>query len=246
MESLATEDRGPMSVARRATIRTQRRKWRKAASHWDDHAGQDLGKVVAAVLDEATTGGPVDVAVDVGAGTGAIAIPLARHARRVIAVDVSDSMLARLDQRARHEDLHNVEVALSPIETYHIEPASADVVVSNYALHHLLDADKARFVQAAATWLRPGGRLVIGDMMLGRGASADDRRIIASKVRSMAARGPAGWWRIVKNAWRYLTRSSERPISLDQWKGLLAGAGFADVSGRRVVAEAAVVSGRRP
>ena len=43
-------------------------------------------------------------------------------------------------------------------------------------------------------WLRPGGRLVIGDMMFGRGADAQDRAIIASKARSLLRRGPGGWW----------------------------------------------------
>ncbi|HLI25163.1 MAG TPA: hypothetical protein VKU91_09420, partial [Acidimicrobiales bacterium] len=60
MDSRTTDGRGPTAVARRTTIRTQRRKWRKAASHWDDHAGHDLGKVVSAVLDQVTADGPVD------------------------------------------------------------------------------------------------------------------------------------------------------------------------------------------
>lgn len=119
-------------------------------------------------------------------------------------------------------------------------------MVSNYALHHLLDRDKKVFVERAAGWLRPGGRLVIGDMMFGRGASAADRVVIRSKVKALAARGPGGWWRIAKNAVRFSLRLSERPLPAEAWTELLRNAGLVDVVTERVVAEAAIVSGRRP
>src|SRR5207244_2896459 len=56
-----------------------------------------------------------------------------------------------------------------------------DLVVSNYALHHLTDDDKVALVARASRWLRPGGRLVVADMMFGRGASERDRAIIRHK-----------------------------------------------------------------
>lgn len=206
-----------------------------------------LGPIVEAVLAEATAGDvSTATSVDIGAGTGAIAVPLAAQMRRVVAVDVSRSMLGALEVAAAHQGIDNIDVRLVPIEDFDLPPASVDLVVSNYALHHLLDRDKKIFVEHAAVWLRPGGRLVIGDMMLGRGASAADRAIIRSKVRVMLARGPSGWWRVVKNAWRYLSRTSERPIPLEQWMAMLRAVGLVDVSGRRVVAEAAVVTARRP
>jgi hypothetical protein len=43
-----------------------------------------------------------------------------------------------------------------------------------------------------------------------------------------------------------MTRTVERPLPMESWLQLLRDAGFEDVAGRRVVAEAAVVSGRRP
>lgn len=243
-ETTRDRDQGPV-VARRAAIRTQRRRWRQAAPHWDDHAGADLGAVVEAVLAEASASGKVGLAVDLGAGTGALSVPLARRAERVIAVDVSEPMLTRLSARAAGEGARNIELAVGPIEELALEPSSVDLVVSNYALHHLLDADKALIVKRAATWLRPGGRIVIGDMMLGRGLTASDRQIIAGKVRALAAKGPGGWWRILKNSLRFLGRMSERPVPVERWEALLEEAGFEGVSSRRVVAEAAVVSGRK-
>lgn len=232
-------------VARKLAVRTQRRRWQRQTDSWEDHAVAGLEPVIEAVLTESGESAR-GVVLDVGAGGGALAVPVALVAKRVIAMDVSTRMLDRLSHRADAEGLGNVETSPGAIEELNLGPASVDLIVSNYALHHLLDGDKERFVRKAVTWLRPGGKLVIGDMMLGRGRSRDDRRILAGKARIMLARGPAGWWRIVKNGWRLMTRTVERPLPMESWVQLLTDAGFVDVDGRRVVAEAAVVSGRRP
>ena len=120
---------------------------------------------------------------------------------------------------------------------------SVDLVITNYALHHLLDADKEHVVEAAFDWLRPGGQLVVADMMLGRGTTHRDREIIAGKVRIMAKKGIPGYWRILKNAGRYLFRVQERPITPEAWSRLFEKAGFGEVRSDIVVAEAAVVTG---
>jgi hypothetical protein len=83
-------------------------------------------------------------------------------------------------------------------------------------------------------------------MMLGRGTAAGDREIIRSKVSSLAKRGPGGWWRIVKNAWKFALRVREKPLPGQAWESMLRDAGFVDVQLRRVVAEASVVSATKP
>ena len=84
-------------------------------------------------------------------------------------------------------------------------------------------------VDEAVKWLRPGGRLVIGDMMFGRGGDARDREIIGSKLALLVRKGPGGWWRIVKNGGRYVLRFQERPVSMSAWAAMLNKAGLADV-----------------
>lgn len=228
-----------------ANVRSQRRRWTAAVDRWDHHGVLGLDKIIAAVVGETVALHP-GLAVDIGAGTGAIAIPIASSCGRVVAVDVSQAMLDRLSERAAAEGVTNLETVAAPAERLELDAGSVDVVVSNYALHHLLDADKERFVHQAAGWLRPGGWIVIGDMMLGRGGDVEDRAIIASKVGLMLRRGPAGWWRIAKNAYRLLTRTAERPISMAAWTRLLEQAGFVEVTARRVVNEAGLVKGRLP
>ncbi|HZD66988.1 MAG TPA: hypothetical protein VE152_12890, partial [Acidimicrobiales bacterium] len=57
--------------------------------------------------------------------------------------------------------------------------------------------------------------------------------------------GPGGWWRLAKNAVRFLARLQERPLPAGRWVELLLDAGLAEVTVTPVVAEAAVVGGRR-
>lgn len=226
-------------------IRLQRAVWTHRADGWDHANVPGLEKVVQCVLEEA---GPLEGAmvVDLGCGSGQLTLPLARRAAGVIAVDVSQAMVTNLLIRASEEGASNVEARVGAIETLQLEPASVDLVVSNYALHHLRDPDKAEVVARAARWLRPGGRIVVGDMMLGRGGDSRDRAILATKVAALARRGPGGWWRLAKNGFRFVFRVQERPVSIGAWEAMMRRAGMEAVGSRRVVAEAAVVWGTRP
>jgi len=233
-----------MLATRRATSR-QRKVWSRRVSSWDQHGSANLGTVTAAVLGVAAVRPGTDV-LDLGCGTGQIGIPLARQGANVLGIDVSALMASTLRAEAARCSLANLTAVAVPIEELDLPPASVDLVVSSYALHHLRDADKAKLASAAFGWLRPGGRLVIADMMLGRGGSARDRAIIRDKLRILARKGPGGWWRIVKNSGRYLVRVQERPISIESWTALLEQAGFTAITASALVAEAGLVTGARP
>lgn len=230
----------------RVAVHTQRRHWAKASAVWDDQVSGGLRRVIDATLDEVRSAPPLGVVLDAGAGTGILTIPLAADADRVIALDLSESMLAHLKDRAEKAGVTNIETCVSSIEGADVRPGSVDVIVSSYVLHHLRDRDKDQFVRRAATWLRPGGRLVIADVMVGRGATAEDRAILGDKALAMLRRGPGGVWRVAKNALRLLIRTRERPIGVEAWCRLLGAAGFVDVTATRIVAEAALVTGRVP
>jgi 2-polyprenyl-3-methyl-5-hydroxy-6-metoxy-1,4-benzoquinol methylase len=225
--------------------RWQRYVWTRRARSWDQHASPALSGVTAAVLAAATVQ-PGDAVLDLGCGTGQICLPLAAQGTDVLGIDVSPSMTDRLQAEAGRRGLQSVTAVAMPIEKLVLEPQTFDLIVSSYALHHLRDPDKARLVQACYQWLRPGGRLVIADMMLGRGGSARDREIIRAKIGTLARRGPGGWWRIAKNAVRYLVRVQERPISMAAWTRLCETAGFRPVDTFAIVAEAGLVTARRP
>jgi ubiquinone/menaquinone biosynthesis C-methylase UbiE len=197
------------------------------------------------VLD-AVTAGPGTRVVDLGSGNGQISLPLAQRGATVLAIDVSPAMVRSLREQARREGASTLHTLAVPIEELVLPDASVDLVVSSYALHHLRDADKARLISSAARWLRPGGRIVLADMMLGRGGSRRDRKIIRAKLSSLARKGPGGWWRIAKNAVRYLLRIQERPVSAEVWVSMMTAAGFIRISSKVVIAEACVIEAQRP
>lgn len=82
--------------------------------------------------------------------------------------------------------------------------------------------------------------------MFGRGLTARDRSLIASKMAELTRMGPAGWWRLARNVVRFGLRLEERPITVDRWTRYFEGAGLMGVSSYPVVAEAAVVVGTKP
>jgi ubiquinone/menaquinone biosynthesis C-methylase UbiE len=221
--------------------------WDRRVAGWHTHvtSGAGFDQVLDRLLAIAQPGA-ADACVDLGAGTGFVALALAPLVDSVLAVDVSPVMAQSLAGRAAQAGLKNVRTEVADLRALQLPAGCADLVVSSYALHHLRDGDKLALAAAAARWLRPGGRLVVADMMFGRGATQRDRQILRDKVTALAARGPAGWWRISKNIARYgLGVGHEHPASPRFWRLALQDAGFADVRFEPVVAEAGIVSGTR-
>jgi len=231
----------------RGMMLTLERKWDRRVDHWHSHVTSAAAFEQVLGLIQLAAPKPTDTCVDLGAGTGFVATALAPLVSSVLAVDISTAMAASLDERAAHGGLRNVSTQVSDLREFDLPAASVDLIVSSYALHHLRDEDKRALAAEAARWLRPGGRIVVADMMFGRGATRRDREILRAKAAVFASRGPAGWWRIAKNIARYgLGVGHEHPAAPDFWQLALRDAGFADVRFEPVVAEAGIVSGTRP
>jgi ArsR family transcriptional regulator len=98
---------------------------------------------------------------DLGCGTGQVTAAIAPYVADVIAVDGSAEMLAAARKRLR--DLSNVEVRRADLEALPLQDATLDVALMVLVLHHL--ADPASAVREAARVLKPGGRLLLADML---------------------------------------------------------------------------------
>ena len=131
-----------------------------AAGQWDALREELFGRNVElagllGLLDERWVVG------DLGCGTGQIAANLARFVHRVIAVDDSSAMLNAAHTRLAEYD--NVEVREGELESLPIEAGELDAAVIFLVLHHTVQPDRVMAqVQRA---LRPGGRLLLVDMM---------------------------------------------------------------------------------
>lgn len=131
-----------------------------AAGQWDKLREEMFGaafhlQVLPALLDERWAVG------DLGCGTGVVASALAPFVGRVIAVDRSGEMLQAARRRLR--DAPNVEVRRGALEALPIQDAELDAATLLLVLHHLPDPGAA--LAEAARVLRPGGRLLIADML---------------------------------------------------------------------------------
>jgi ubiquinone/menaquinone biosynthesis C-methylase UbiE len=210
--------------------------WRRSKS-WDDHVA-DVEKLTDTpgfkrlrqqILELARLT-PEDRVIDIGAGTGLLALAAAPHVAHVSALDISPEMCHRLRAKVAELSRANVDVLVANATELPLADQSVDVVLSNYCFHHVSDADKRRGLDEITRVLRPGGRLVIGDMMFDVGLRGSRERALALRfVRSMVRRGPAGILRLLKNAVRLLSGRGEHPASVAWWQRALADAGFADV-----------------
>lgn len=108
---------------------------------------------------------PLTVA-DLGSGEGLLSELLARRCKKVIAVDNSEKMVEFGAKKAKKNGLKNLEFRLGDLMDPPIAPASVDLVILSQALHHAEDPAKA--IRSAHRILRPGGQLMILDLLAHR------------------------------------------------------------------------------
>lgn len=106
---------------------------------------------------------PPFVVADLGSGEGLLSELLALRAKKVIAVDNSENIIAYGANKAKKNGLKNLEFRLGDLENPPIDPQSVDLVVLSQALHHA--HDPVRAVQSAYRILVPGGQMVILDLL---------------------------------------------------------------------------------
>ena len=106
---------------------------------------------------------PALVVADLGSGEGLMSELLARRCSKVIAVDNSEKIVQFGARKARKAGLKNIEFRLGDLQAPPVEPGSVDVAILSQALHHA--SDPARAVHGAFGILRPGGRILILDLL---------------------------------------------------------------------------------
>ena len=98
--------------------------------------------------------------LDFGGGTGLLALPLAKQAKSVTLVDISEKMLEQARLKAEQQDIKNIQfleqdLLKSPLKQ------EFDLIVVSRVLHHMPDVDAA--LSLFHQHLRKDGQLLIAD-----------------------------------------------------------------------------------
>jgi arsenite methyltransferase len=149
---------------------------------------------------------PGDVVLDLGSGAGLDCFLAAKKVSpegHVIGLDMTEAMLEKARKNQALLGLENVEFRKGEMEQMPIADASVDVIISNCVIN--LSPDKDRVFREAYRVLRPGGRLMVADIVtVGE---------LPAELRTAEA-----WTGCVGGA-----------IPLDDYLGKLKAAGFSDV-----------------
>ncbi|WP_435064050.1 class I SAM-dependent methyltransferase [Halobaculum sp. EA56] len=156
------------------TIDEHAARFSEAAGDYDDEQNSEEYEACAGLVVRRAAPNGTDTVLDLGTGTGAIALALADDAARVVGRDVSDGMLEQAERKAAEAGIEGVEFGYGEFRDPRYD-GEAQVVTSNFALHHLADEEKR---EAIETWAALDGgvtpsrsdsvgprRIVLGDVM---------------------------------------------------------------------------------
>lgn len=155
------------------TIAEHAERFSEAAAAYDDDNTEEYEACAGLVIDRARPN-RTDTVLDLGCGTGAIALAVADDAERVVGRDVSDGMLEVAREKAADRGADNISFDYGEFRDPNYD-GEAQIVTTNFALHHLSDEEKRDAIETIATL--DGGvtpsrtdsvgprRVVVGDVM---------------------------------------------------------------------------------
>lgn len=106
-----------------------------------------------------------DLVLEIGTGTGELALGLSDICRKIIAIDVSEKMIDFARSKAEKQRKGNVYFCHAGFLTYENNDESFDAVITQLALHHLTDFWKMVALRRIYGMLKEGGRFYLRDVV---------------------------------------------------------------------------------
>jgi SAM-dependent methyltransferase len=123
----------------------------------ETRGGEQRGDEYAADIDRLIPPGPGTV-LELGVGTGVVALGLRKRGRTVVGIDLSGPMLERAAARL------GPSVARGDVQRLPVRTAGVSHAVAVWVIHDV--ADPAVLLEEAARVLRPGGTLIVSDVQV--------------------------------------------------------------------------------
>jgi ubiquinone/menaquinone biosynthesis C-methylase UbiE len=177
-------------------------KFGQAAANYRTSAVHMMGPDLEAMLTAANL--PADALImDAGCGAGHTAVAFAPHVGRVIAYDLTESMLTEVESLAQEKGLHNIETQHGDVEALPYDDATFDAIVTRYSAHHWPQPQRA--MNEFARVLKPGGICLLSDIIAPVDVAADSFLQTIEVLRDT---------------------SHVRDHSIAQWQAMFTAAGF--------------------
>lgn len=102
---------------------------------------------------------------DVGFGTGILTRKLYQEGYQIVGVDLSERLVEMAKESMPNANFIHCDITMGlPMELLHEE---FDIIYSTYTFHHLDRYEKPKFIAELLQHVRPGGKIIIGDLAFG-------------------------------------------------------------------------------
>lgn len=136
----------------------------RAVANDSQHYYAQYDKVLDTVAELANLA-PGQRVLDIGTGTGNLALRCLAYGVEVIGLDPSELMLRKAQEKVGSNPRVAFHQVSAPFLCIPYPESTFDAVVSTYAYHHIPHRQRAASVREMVRVLKPGGRWVLGDLV---------------------------------------------------------------------------------